>query len=51
MQARTEVGDARVAEEDEIDVVVFGEFVEKKIEILADPGERLVERTDVDADP
>ena len=50
MKSRAEVGDAGVAEENQIYVVVFREFVEKKIEIPADAGERFVERTDVDAD-
>ena len=50
MQARTDVGDARVAEEVELHVVALRELVQEVVEIPADAGQRLVERADVDAD-
>ena len=50
MQCRTFAGDARVAEQHQLDVVALCEFVKKEVEIPPDAGERLVKRPDVDAD-
>jgi len=50
VEVGAEVGRARVAEEIELDVLAPRELVQKMIEIPSDAGQRLVERTDVDAD-
>ena len=50
MQRRTDVGNARIAEEKELDVLAFRNLMQQVIEIPSDSGERLVERPDVHAD-
>src|SRR5213596_2154107 len=49
MKMRTEVGDTRIAEKIDLNVVAARDLVKKMIEIPADTGQRLVERPDVDS--
>ena len=50
MKRRTEVRDACVAEQVQLDIVAFRNLIQQVIQIPADSGERLVKRPDVDAD-
>src|SRR5258708_7058051 len=50
VNARAAVGNASVAEEVELHLLVLRQRVQKVVEVPADAGQRLVKRPDVDAD-